>query len=146
MLQFMAFDYLFDLFGKNRYRKTRFSDVEQRTLMTIYNHVHRQSSDEVTIKELSGIRKEFYNLMNVEGQITFDEDTPLWLNRFLGYQFDKWSEFQLLKKHFREHPIELEGETAVRFEKICQMGYDQDFKKACKNILKEHPMRIKKLI
>lgn len=140
MFQFMAFDYLFDLFGKNRYCKTRFSDVEQRALMTIYNYVHRKSSDEETLERLSEIRKEFYNLMNVEGQITFDEDTPLWLNRFLGYQFDKWSEFQLLKKYFREHPEELKGETAVQFEEICQMGYDKDFEKACKYILKEHPL------
>lgn len=136
----MAFDYILDLFGKNRHRKTRFSDVEQRALMTIYNYVHQQSSNEVTMTELNEIRKEFYNLMNSETQVTFDEDTPLWLNSFLGYKFDKWYKFQLLKKHFREHPAELKGETAAQFEEICQMGYDQDFMNACEYILKEHPL------
>ena len=31
------FDYIFDKFGKNHQHKTRFTDVEQRALMTICN-------------------------------------------------------------------------------------------------------------
>lgn len=49
----------------------------------------------------------------------------------------------MLKKHLKEHPEELSGETAARFKKICQMGIDQEFMDACKYILKEHPFNKK---
>ena len=31
------------------------------------------------------------------------------------------------------------GETAARFEEICQMGIDQEFIDACMYIIEEHP-------
>ena len=134
------FDYILDLFGNKRQQKTRFTDVEQQALMTIHNYVNGQLDNEKTFDKLNRIRKEFYNLINEDGQSTIDQDTPIWMNSLFGYQFDRWQKFQLLKKHFLDHPEELVGETATNFEDICQMGIEQEFLDACKFILKEHPL------
>lgn len=133
------FDYINDIFGKERQHKTRFTDIEQRALRTIYNYVEGRLDAEKTFNNLNEIRKEFYDLMNVDGQITFDQDTPLWMNSFFGFKYRRWSIFQSLKKHFLEHPEELTGESAARYEEICQMDIDQEFMDACKYIIEEHP-------
>ncbi len=80
------FDYVLDKFGKKRHHKTRFTDVEQQALMTIYNYVKRRSDDEMTFNNLNEIRKEFCDLMRVDGQITVDQDTPLWMSSFFGFK------------------------------------------------------------
>ncbi len=133
----MAFRYLSDLFGKFRRRTTKFTDVEKRAKQAIYNYVHRKISSGEMFNEMMEIRNEYYRLLNEDGQITVGEDTPLWMNQFFGYKFKKWSDFQLLKKHFAEHPEELVGKMEADYRKICNMGYDSDFMTACKEILKE---------
>ncbi|MGN0282467.1 MAG: hypothetical protein ACI4B3_09230 [Prevotella sp.] len=131
----MAFDYILDLFGKNRHRNTRFTDVEKRAKETISNFVAHQIDDETMFNEMLEIQKEYSGLLEHDGQITIDEDTPLWMNSFLGFQFKKWSEFQILKKHFADHPEKLVGEMKARYQEICDMGYDRNFMQACITVL-----------
>lgn len=126
-----------NLFGKFRHRGyTRFTDVEKRARNTIYLYVHRKIDDEQMFNDMSEIRKEFYRLTNVNDNIVIDKDTPLWMNKFFGFKFHDWAKFQMLKKHFKEHPEELIGETKKSYERICEMGYNEDFIAACKYILK----------
>lgn len=134
----MAFDYILDLFGKkrrNNFCKTKYSAVEERAKNAISNYVNHLLSNEKMAMEMQEIRKDFYALLRADGEPTIDKDTPLWLNSFLGYKFDKWYKFQLLKKHFADHPEELVGETKDQYEEICNMGYDEQFMATCEYIL-----------
>jgi hypothetical protein len=93
----MSFDYLSDIFGKFRKRETRFSDVESRAIWLIKAFVAGEIKDREFANEFNEIGNEFQRLTEVNGEITFDEDTPLWLNMFLGNHFIGWYKYQQLK-------------------------------------------------
>ncbi len=131
----MSFDFIYDLFGKTRHGNTRFTGLEERARNTICQYVHHKIGDEKMFNEMSEIRKEFYQLTNVNGQFVIDEDTPLWMNKFFGFKFHDWANYQMIKKHFKEHPEELVGETKESYDRICRMGYEDDFMSACRYIL-----------
>lgn len=133
----MSFDYLSDIFGKFRKRKTRFSDVESWAIRLIKAFVAGEIQDREFANEFSEIGNEFNRLTEVNGEITFDEDTPLWLNMFLGNHFIGWYRYQQLKWYFEEHPEELTGAYRARYARIQSMGYDERFQETCKNVLEE---------
>ena len=133
----MAFDYILDLFGKNRKRRTRFSDVEQKAIELLKSFIDDSICDRDFAMEFDKVRVEFCKLMDDNGQTTIDEDTPLWLNSLLGIHFLDWLKVQRLKWYFEEHPDELVGDTKDRFTNIMEMGHDQRFRRTCKNLLNE---------
>ena len=132
----MSFDYLSDLFGKFRKRKTRFSEVESKAIRLIKAFVERKINDRDFANEFNEIGKVFHKLMEVNGEITIDEDTPLWMNKFLGCHFVDWYKYQQVKWYFEEHPKEAE-EYKENFARIQSMRYDETFREACKKVLKE---------
>lgn len=132
----MSYDYLFDIFGKCRNRKTRFTDLEKRALELIRAFVEKSISDKDFLQAFDRIRVEFLELTDVNGQPTIDQDTPLWFNS-LGLHYISWYRFQLVKWYFEEHPEELVGETKERFESIQGWLYEERFIEACKTVLRE---------
>lgn len=133
----MSFNYILDMFGKFRKRKTRFSEIEEDALSLLASFIDGTIGSKEFAIAFDGLRKNFIKLTEKDGQIVIDENTPLWLNSFLGMHFMKWRQYQQVKWHFEEHPEELVGETKVRFEHLWRMGYDEQFIKTCKNMLEE---------
>ena len=133
----MLYDYILDIFGKFRKRKTRFTDLEKRTLELIRAFVEKSISDKDFAQAFDIVRTEFLKLIKDNGQLTIDEDTPLWLNIFIGLHYIDWRKYQQLKNYFEEHPEELVGETKENFERIQGRGYDERFLEACMTVLKE---------
>ena len=88
----MGFDYLYDLFGRFREKETTFSEVEGRAkkLLTLYDSgsIGRDAfGDQMEI-----VGRDFHALMEDDsGNIVFDQDTPGWLNLFLGNKFSRWN-------------------------------------------------------
>lgn len=131
------FDYILDTFGKFRKRKTRFTEIEEKTITLLKSFVSGEIDGKEFALAFDRIRVSFIELTEKDGQTVIDEDTPLWLNSLLGLHFMKWFKFQQLKWYFEEHPEELVGETKARFEDIRQMGYDERFMETCNSVLKE---------
>ncbi len=125
------------MFGKFRKRKTRFTELEEKAISLLTSFVNGSMDSKEFAIAFDDIRKNFIELTKKEGQTVFDEDTPLWLNSFLGLHYMTWLNFQRVKWYFEEHPDELVGETKARFEHIRQMGYDKQFIETCKRVLKE---------
>ncbi len=89
---------LSDLCGKFRHRSnTKFTDIEKRARNTIHLYVHHKIDDGQMLNDMLEIRKEFYGLINTNDQIVIDENTPLWMNRFFGFKFHDWANFQMIK-------------------------------------------------
>lgn len=116
-------------------KKPRFTEVEAKAIGLIRSFVKGTISDREFATSFNEVRKEFLQLLVVDGQPTFDKDTPLWLNSLLGMQFIDWIKYQQVKWYFEEHPEELVGETKERFERIRQKEYDERFMEACRCVL-----------
>lgn len=133
----MSWDYLNDIFGKLRKHRTRFADLEEEAVGLIHSFVQGTINDKDFANAFNGIRSHFLDLINVNGETTFDQDTPLWLNMLLGNYFVDWLRFQQIKWFFEEHPEEFTDERKKQFAQIQAIGYDKQFKDACRNVLKE---------
>ena len=133
----MSFDYLNDIYGRERKRKTRFTDLETKAKELIVSFVNGTLSDKEFAQAFNEIRIMFHELSQTNGEMTIDQDTPLWLNMLLGNHFIDWIRYQNLKWYFEEHPEEFTEERKKRFAQIQAIGYDKKFKDACKKVLKE---------
>lgn len=133
----MSFDYLNDIYGRERKRKTRFTDLETKAKELIASFVNGTLSDKEFAQAFNEIRIMFHELSQTNDEMTIDQDTPLWLNMLLGNHFIDWIRYQNLKWYFEEHPEEFTEERKKRFAQIQAIGYDKKFKDACKKVLKE---------
>lgn len=120
----MGFDYVSDIYGKNRSRETRFTQLETRAINLLSSFVDKSISDKDFALAFDDVRKQFIELIKVNWEVTFDEDTPIWLNSLIGLHFMDWRKVQQLKWYFEEHPDELVGEMKERYDSIMQMGHD----------------------
>ncbi len=136
-LQSMSFDYILDTFGKFRKKKTRFTELEEKTVSLLTSFVSGKTDSKEFAVAFDNLRKIFIELTEKDGQMVIDEDTPLWLNSLLGLHYMKWLKYQQVKWYFEEHPDELVGGMEVRFDELQKMGYDERFVDTCKTILKE---------
>lgn len=131
----MSYNYLNDLFGKSRKKKTRFSNLEDRAASLIEDYVKGRIDGKAFAEGFNSVRIRFYEMLSVEGQIIIDEDTPLWLNLFLGNHFIDWYEYQKIKWYFEAHPSELKGEYLDSFLELQKMTFDERFLQTCKAVL-----------
>ena len=133
----MSFDYILDTFGKFRKRNTRFTELEEKAISLLASFVSRTMGSKEFAIAFNNIRKNYIELTKKDGQTVIDEDTPLWLNSFLGLHYMKWLQFQQVKWYFEEHPDELVEGMKDRFDELQQMGYDERFVETCRSILRE---------
>lgn len=100
----MSFDYLYDLFGRFREKETKFSEVEEhaKKLLSLYakGDLERDSfGDQMEI-----VARDFNALMKDEfGNYVFDQNTPGWLNLFLGNKFSRWNRMRKIMNAARQN-------------------------------------------
>lgn len=133
----MSWDYLDDVYGKSRERKTRFTDLEAEAKALLTSFVKCSISNREFVQAFNEVEAKYVELTTVNGHSSIDQDTPLWLNMLLGLHFVKWYRYQQVKWYFEEHPEKLTGETQEEFYHIQQMGIDDDFRNKCYLVLKE---------
>lgn len=131
----MSYNYLNDTFGRSRKKNTRFSNLEDRAVGLIKDFVKRRIDSKAFAEGFNSVRIQFYEMLRAEGRITIDEDTPLWLNQFLGNHFIDWYEYQKIKWYFEAHPSELKGEYLVSFLELQKMNFDERFLQTCEAVL-----------
>lgn len=96
----MSFDYILDTFGKFRKRNTRFTELEEKVISLLASFVSRTMGNKEFAITFNNVRKNYIELTKKDGQTVIDEDTPLWLNSFLGLHYMKWLRFQQVKWYF----------------------------------------------
>ena len=133
----MSFDYILDTFGKFRKRNTRLTELEEKAISLLASFVSRTMGSKEFAIAFNNVRKNYIELTKKDGQTVIDEDTPLWLNSFLGLHYMKWLQFQQVKWYFEEHPDELVEGMKDWFDEQQQMGYDERFVETCRSILRE---------
>lgn len=92
----MSFDYLRDFFGRFRKNnRTRYTCIEMRAVALLQDINARRISIEGFGESMRAIDEEFHNLMYdaQKNAYVFDNDTPGWLNMFLGNKFRPWYRF-----------------------------------------------------
>lgn len=101
----MSFDYLKDLFGRFRRHETKFSDVERRAFELLFQYSQGVIDKNSFGEQMERVSKDFQELMFDEsGNIVFDEDTPCWLNLFLGNKFSSWNHVRKLINAAKDNP------------------------------------------
>ena len=133
----MSFDYLNGLYGRERKRKTRFTDLETKAKELIASFVNGTLSDKEFARAFNEIGIKFHELSKINGEMIINQDTPLWLNSFLGFHFIDWLRYQKVKWYFEEHPEELTPEHKEQFRNLQKKGYDERFKVTCKELLQQ---------
>lgn len=103
----MSFDYLNDVFGRFRKkRKTKYTDIEKRAVSLLQDYYAKKINANDFGEAMKAINDEFYKLMyDAEKEsYVFDENTPGWLNLFLGNKFRPWYEFHQSFNMARNNP------------------------------------------
>lgn len=133
----MSFDYLDDVFGKFRKRKTRFTGLEKKAVELLVAFVDGTLDYKQFAQSFLEVGNEFNQLTKVDGISVIDEDTPLWLNMLLGNHFFDWLKFNQVRWYFEDHPEEFVGESKQQFENLERRDYDGRFRRTCQEVLKE---------
>ncbi len=101
----MSFDYLDDLFGKFRKKKTKFSEVEKRAASLLSEYASGAIQKDDFGDQMEQVDIDFLKLTTDEdGTIVFSQDTPLWLNLFLGNKFRRWNQIRKVINKSRNDP------------------------------------------
>ena len=101
----MGFDYLNDLFGKFRKKKTKFSEVEKRATNLLSKYARGTIQKDDFGDQIEQVDIDFRKLTTDEdGTIVFSQDTPLWLNLFLGNKFRRWNQIRKVINNSRNDP------------------------------------------
>jgi len=103
----MSFDYLKDIFGRFRKpNKTKYTDIECRAVSLLKAYSAGKIAKDEFGDSMAAIGKEFNELMfdKEQNAYVFDENTPGWLNMFLGNKFAHWNKVRLALKAARQNP------------------------------------------
>ena len=133
----MGFDYLLDLFGKFRKKKTKFSEVEKRAASLLSEYASGAIQKDDFGDQMEQVDIDFLKLTTDEdGSIVFSQDTPLWLNLFLGNKFRRWNQIRKVINNSRNDP---NVTSTPEWGKALQVMSDEDknLKEAVRYCLKE---------
>ena len=133
----MGFDYLLDLFGKFRKKKTKFSEVEKRAASLLSEYASGAIQKDEFGDQMEQVDIDFLKLTTDEdGSIVFSQDTPLWLNLFLGNKFRRWNQIRKVINNSRNDP---NVTSTPEWGKALQVMSDEDknLKEAVRYCLKE---------
>ena len=133
----MSFDYLDDLFGKFRKKKTKFSEVEKRAASLLSEYASSAIQKDDFGDQMEQVDIDFLKLTTDEdGSIVFSQDTPLWLNLFLGNKFRRWNQIRKVINKSRNDP---NVTSTPEWGKALQVMSDEDknLKEAVRYCLKE---------
>ncbi|MBQ4223834.1 MAG: hypothetical protein II674_08365 [Prevotella sp.] len=133
----MSFDYLDDLFGKFRKKKTKFSEVEKRAASLLSEYASGAIQKDDFGDQMEQVDIDFLKLTTDEdGSIVFSQDTPLWLNLFLGNKFRRWNQIRKVINNSRNDP---NVTSTPEWGKALQVMSDEDknLKEAVRYCLKE---------
>ena len=133
----MSFDYLDDLFGKFRKKKTKFSEVEKRAASLLSEYASGAIQKDDFGDQMEQVDIDFLKLTTDEdGSIVFSQDTPLWLNLFLGNKFRRWNQIRKVINNSRNEP---NVTSTPEWGKALQVMSDEDknLKEAVRYCLKE---------
>ena len=133
----MSFDYLDDLFGKFRKKKTKFSEVEKRAASLLSEYASGAIQKDDFGDQMEQVDIDFLKLTTDEdGSIVFSQDTPLWLNLFLGNKFRRWNQIRKVINNSRNDP---NVTSTPEWGKALQVMSDEDknLKEAVRYWLKE---------
>ena len=133
----MSFDYLDDLFGKFRKKKTKFSEVEKRAASLLSEYASGAIQKDDFGDQMEQVDIDFLKLTTDEdGSIVFSQDTPLWLNLFLGNNFRRWNQIRKVINNSRNDP---NVTSTPEWGKALQVMSDEDMnlKEAVRYCLKE---------
>ena len=133
----MSFDYLDDLFGKFRKKKTKFSEVEKRAACLLSEYASGAIQKDDFGDQMEQVDIDFLKLTTDEdGSIVFSQDTPLWLNLFLGNKFRRWNQIRKVINNSRNDP---NVTSTPEWGKALQVMSDEDknLKEAVRYCLKE---------
>ena len=133
----MSFDYLDDLFDKFRKKKTKFSEVEKRAASLLSEYASGAIQKDDFGDQMEQVDIDFLKLTTDEdGSIVFSQDTPLWLNLFLGNKFRRWNQIRKVINNSRNDP---NVTSTPEWGKALQVMSDEDknLKEAVRYCLKE---------
>ena len=133
----MSFDYLDDLFGKFRKKKTKFSEVEKRAASLLSEYASGAIQKDDFGDQMEQVDIDFLKLTTDEdGSIVFSQDTPLWLNLFLGNKLRRWNQIRKVINNSRNDP---NVTSTPEWGKALQVMSDEDknLKEAVRYCLKE---------
>lgn len=100
----MNFDYLYDLFGRFREEETKFSEVEERAKKLLLLYAKGEVERDSFADQMEIVGRDFFALLKDDsGNYVFDQNTPGWLNLFLGNKFSRWNRMRKIMNAARHN-------------------------------------------
>lgn len=130
----MSFDYLDDLFGRDRKTGLKYAAVEERAARLIAGYVCGRISHEGMDAGLMAVREKMVELD--DGVI--DAEHPLWLSQFLAFKFRRWHDWRALVRARGKWPEKFaDSEAKAMYADICAQDIDSEFMEACRYCMRE---------
>lgn len=130
----MSFDYLDDLFGKERPTTPRYAAVEQEAIRLLIRLHRGQISYDAFCDGFTAVQQQ---LIELDDHMVRAGD-PLWLNQLIGFHFIKWRKWHYLRRMHREHPEQFNTpELDAQYREIEQMNFDGQWMERCRRCLEE---------
>jgi len=133
----MSYDYLDDKFGKHRMQPTKFTETENKAVELLKEYARGNISKDDFGERMMQVSRDFNELMKDEsGCYVFSQDTPLWLNSFLGNKFARWNKIRLMVNAAKEKPEMVNSPDWRQVEELVNRE-DAELMKVIKYCLEE---------
>lgn len=134
----MSFEYISDFWGRYKGKKSnRFTTVEKDALQLMAAFIHGNINNQEFAEQFGIVTNRFKELTTIDGQSVIDEETPLWLNSFIGLHFVTWKKVQEVERYFEEHPDELTDDRKLRLDIIREQGLTKGLKDICRTTIEK---------
>jgi len=133
----MSYDYLDDQFGRYRQQPTKFTETENKAVELLKEYARGNVPKDDFGERMMQVSRDFNELMKDEsGCYVFSQDTPLWLNSFLGNKFARWNKIRLMVNAAKEKPEMVNSPDWRQVEELV-IREDSEFMKVIKYCLDE---------
>jgi hypothetical protein len=130
----MSYDYINDTFGEFVKTSPKYQEVEMQAIKLLKGIVEKSIAYDAIYEGFEVVRRKMVEL----DDNTNSPGYPLWLSKFLAFNFLKWRDWYMLQKMYAEEPEKFSTQALqARYQEIVEMRLDESFYETCKYCLNE---------
>ena len=130
----MAYEYINDTFGENVETLPKYKEVEKKAIELLVKISNKKISYDDIYEGFEQVNKTMADL----NDNTIGPGYPLWLSKFLAFNYLKWRDWYLLQKMYLEQPEKFSSnKIQAMYREIAMMNHDEAFFSVCRTCAKK---------